>query len=67
MDYGDVEWVSGQNKIFGIEHPVIFQDYPSNNFSAKSQIQLVIGLAMGLLVTFVIEYLFTGTTDFIKF
>ena len=51
----------GQNKIFGIELPSIFQDYPSNNFSAKSKIPLVIGLVMGLLVTFVIEYLLAFT------
>ena len=73
---------SGQNRIFGIELPGIFIDYLSNNSlaskrdledynefvtSATLKIPLVIGLIMGILVTFVIEYLLTGVTDFIKF
>ena len=73
---------SGKNRIFGIELPSTFIDYLSNNSlaskrdledynefvtSATSQIPLAIGLIMGILVTFVIEYLLTVVTDFIKF
>ena len=63
---------SGQNRVFGIELPSTFVDYLSNNSlaskrdledynefvtSTTSKIPLAIGLIMGILVTFVIEYL----------